>query len=130
MLVTSIFSFPHNVFYPSQNKFQIFSHIYLSPANAFHLDKPKILSIGNELKKKKPDSVRTVVFHPPPPPQIIYCIFHGSFKEIVTFSQYGTIHFRMFDTIQTNIQFAIFVGKVRYDSMTYGKPLLYCINSS
>ena len=28
MLVTSIFSFSHHVFYPSQNKFQFFSHIY------------------------------------------------------------------------------------------------------
>ena len=26
--VPSIFSFSHNVFYPSQNKFQFFSHIY------------------------------------------------------------------------------------------------------
>ena len=28
MLVTSIFSFSNNVFYPSQYKFQLFSHIY------------------------------------------------------------------------------------------------------
>ena len=28
MLVTSIFSFPHNVFYSSEDKFQSFSHIY------------------------------------------------------------------------------------------------------
>ena len=29
MLVTSIFSFSHNVFYPSKNKFQFFSHVYI-----------------------------------------------------------------------------------------------------
>ena len=49
MLVTSIFSFSHNVFYPSQNKFQFFSHIYLSSANAFSLNQSKILSFGKEL---------------------------------------------------------------------------------
>jgi hypothetical protein len=28
MLVTSIFSFSHSVFYPSYNKLQFFSHVY------------------------------------------------------------------------------------------------------
>ena len=48
MLVTSIFSFSHNVFYPSQNKFQFLSHIYLSSANASSSDRSKILSFGKE----------------------------------------------------------------------------------
>ena len=35
MLVTSIFSFSHNVFYPSQNKFQFFSHIEFVVCKSF-----------------------------------------------------------------------------------------------
>ena len=52
MLLTSIFSFSHNVFYPFQKKFPFFCHIYfviLLSANAFNLDQPKILSFGKEL---------------------------------------------------------------------------------
>ena len=36
MLVTSIFSFSHNVFYPFQNKFQFFSHVYFVVFQCFH----------------------------------------------------------------------------------------------
>ena len=36
MLVTSIFSFSHNVFYSSQNKFQVFSHIHSVICKVFY----------------------------------------------------------------------------------------------
>ena len=49
MQVTSIFFFSHNVFYPSQNKFQFFSKIYLSSANAFNSDQSKNLSLGKRV---------------------------------------------------------------------------------
>ena len=74
------------------------------------------------------DSVRIVVFQPPPPPT-------KKEKKLTWYFQRDchifTVknHSRMFDTIKTYIQFAIFVGKVRYNSMTK-KPLLYCIHSS
>ena len=44
MLVTSIFSFSHNVFYLSKNTFDMLS------ANAFNLDKSGNLLFGKELK--------------------------------------------------------------------------------
>ena len=50
MLVTSIFSFSHNVFYTVKDRNHHFSHIILSSANAFNLVTPKILSFGKELK--------------------------------------------------------------------------------
>ena len=52
MLVTSIFSFFHNVFYPSKNKFQFFIHIHFVVCKiyAFDLDQSKIESFGKELK--------------------------------------------------------------------------------
>ena len=50
MLVTSIFSFSQNVSYSPENKFQLFSHIYLSSATALILDWSKILSFGKVLK--------------------------------------------------------------------------------
>ena len=54
MLVTSIFSFSHNVFYPSQQRFlpyqrernNLFSEFILSSAHAFNLDQSKILPFG------------------------------------------------------------------------------------
>ena len=49
MLETSIFSFSQNVFYLSQNKFQILSHIILSFARALNLNKSRIFQFGNEL---------------------------------------------------------------------------------
>ena len=52
MLVPSIFYFSHYVFYPSQNKFQVLSYIDLASANAFNLDKSKILSFSKALKCK------------------------------------------------------------------------------
>ena len=39
MLVTSIFSFSHNVFYPSQNEFQVLSHIWFAVCKCFQLEK-------------------------------------------------------------------------------------------
>ena len=48
MLVASIFSFSHNVFYLSQTIFQLFT-FFLSSANAVKLEKSKILSFGKEL---------------------------------------------------------------------------------
>ena len=37
MLVNSIFSFSHNVFYPSQNTFQSFSHVYFIICTCFQV---------------------------------------------------------------------------------------------
>ena len=62
MLVTSIFSFSHNVFLPSplpppqkkkkkKKKFNFFGQHIVSSANALNLDQFKILSFGEELKK-------------------------------------------------------------------------------
>ena len=52
MLVTSIFSFFYNVFYPSQGKYPFLIYILMSYANAFNLDRTKILTFGKELKSK------------------------------------------------------------------------------
>ena len=49
MLVTSIFSFTHNVFYPLKTNFNFSVTFILSSANAFNLDLTKILSFGKEL---------------------------------------------------------------------------------
>ena len=49
MLVTSIFSFSHNVFYPSKTNFNFSATFNLSSANAFNLDQSKNLSFGKEL---------------------------------------------------------------------------------
>ena len=48
MLVTSIFSLSHNVFYPSQKEISIFFLFFLilSSTNAFNLDHSKILPSG------------------------------------------------------------------------------------
>ena len=44
MLVTSIFSFSHYVFYPFQNEFQFLSHVYFfSSAYAFNLEQSENL---------------------------------------------------------------------------------------
>ena len=51
MLVTSIFSFSHNLFYYTLKKIQFFAKFNLSSANAFSLDQSKKLSFGKELKK-------------------------------------------------------------------------------
>ena len=48
-MLTSIFSFSHNLFYPSQNKFQFSATFILLSANAYNLDQSKILSFGREL---------------------------------------------------------------------------------
>ena len=54
MLVTSIFFFSHNVFYPMKHNFNVLSYIEfnLSSSNAFNLGKPKILSSGKGLKSQ------------------------------------------------------------------------------
>ena len=54
MLVTSIFSFSHNVFIPIKDKIIIIlvNYILLS-ANAFYLDQPRILSVGKKLISSK-----------------------------------------------------------------------------
>ena len=49
MLVTSIFSFSHNVFNPIRDKNHHSSCIILLSANAFNFDQSKILSLGKEL---------------------------------------------------------------------------------
>ena len=49
MLVTSIFSFSLNVFYPFQKKFYFSVTFILLSLNAFNLDQFKILSFGKEL---------------------------------------------------------------------------------
>ena len=50
MLVTSIFSFFHNVFYPSQNKCQIFTHVYFGRLQILSISTSlKILSLGKGL---------------------------------------------------------------------------------
>ena len=47
MLVTSISSFSHNVFYPIQNNFHFSVTLILLSANAFNLDQSKILLLYN-----------------------------------------------------------------------------------
>ena len=49
MQVTSIFSFSHNVFFPSLYKFQVSITFILSSVNAFNLGRSRILSFGEEL---------------------------------------------------------------------------------
>ena len=49
MPVTSIFSFSHNVFYPSQNKFNFFINIYSVICKCSHLDHSRIFWCGKEL---------------------------------------------------------------------------------
>ena len=50
MLVTSIFSLPHNVCVLSKRNFNFSVTFILSPANAFELDQSKILLFCKELK--------------------------------------------------------------------------------
>ena len=49
MLVTSIFSFSHNDFFSSQNKFQHLSYFSFVICKCFQLDLSKILFFGNGL---------------------------------------------------------------------------------
>ena len=51
MLKTIIFSFSHNVFYLSQDKFQFLSQSILLCASALNLDQSKDLSFGKGLKE-------------------------------------------------------------------------------
>ena len=51
MLVTSIFSFSHNVFYRFETDFMFSVTFIVSSANAFILDLSKILLFGKELNK-------------------------------------------------------------------------------
>ena len=50
MLVTSIFSFSHNVFYHSQTKFKFFSHLYLVVCKCSQFGSVQNLSFGKKLK--------------------------------------------------------------------------------
>ena len=52
MLVASIFSFSHNVFYQSQREFQCLSYIYFVFCKCFNLHQSKNLSFGKGLKNK------------------------------------------------------------------------------
>ena len=52
MLVTSIFSFSHNVLYSIKTEIIIYNIFILSSAIAFNLDKVKFLSSGNGLSKE------------------------------------------------------------------------------
>ena len=49
MLVSTIFSFCHNVFYPSENEFHFLATFILSSAIAFNLDLSKIVSFATDL---------------------------------------------------------------------------------
>ena len=65
MLVTSIFSFSHNVFHPTQCKIKVnFSLTFiLLSADAFNLDRSKILSFGKELTMKQIENVNIVLLY-------------------------------------------------------------------
>ena len=61
MLITSIFSFSHNVFlqcFPTLSKTEIIIYVtsILSSANALNLDKVKFLSSGKGLRERNPSS--------------------------------------------------------------------------
>ena len=49
MLVTSIFFFSHNVFYPMKDNFHVLNNIKFVVCKCFNLSKPKILSSGKGL---------------------------------------------------------------------------------
>ena len=49
MLVTSIFFFSHDIFYPSKTNFSFLVTIFLSAAVAFNLDQSRKLFLDNEL---------------------------------------------------------------------------------
>ena len=50
--------FPHNVFYPSGNKFQFFNGIYFV---AFNLDQSQIFSFGEELNGPEKKAFENIV---------------------------------------------------------------------
>ena len=50
MLLTSIFFFSHNIFYPMNDNFNVLTKIYFVVCKCFfNLDKPKMLSSGKRL---------------------------------------------------------------------------------
>ena len=53
MLETSIFYFSHDVFYPIREKLHQLNCIEIVSANAFNLDKAKILSSGKGIMQCK-----------------------------------------------------------------------------
>ena len=64
MLVTRIFSFSHEVLYPSQNKFQFFRHIYFVVCKCFQSwiwDQSKILLCGRELNEETSDRIENIL---------------------------------------------------------------------
>ena len=62
MLVTSIFSFSHNVFHQSQTEICFKVSFILSSANAFNLDQSKNLSFGKVLKGQLSFVAESVVY--------------------------------------------------------------------
>ena len=61
ILVTSISSFSHNVFYPMKDEFNASSNIQFLSGNAFNFDKTNILSSGTVLTESY---TKTVFFTP------------------------------------------------------------------
>ena len=50
MLVSSIFFFSHNVFYPMKDNFNVLSNILFVVCKCFQFGKPKVLSTGKGFK--------------------------------------------------------------------------------
>ena len=63
MLVTSIFSFSHNVFYPSQNNFKFSFMFILFSGQFFNLDQAKNMSFGKELREQEMLSRESLSLH-------------------------------------------------------------------
>ena len=59
LLVTSNFSFSHNVFYPTEHLFSILNALKMWSAICFNLDQSEILSSGNGLR----NGIVTYWFH-------------------------------------------------------------------
>ena len=77
MLMTSIFSFSHNVSYPSKTRFHFLGYLYLfcHLQTAFNLDKSKILAFGIDLNfvvEYKDDTL----------PQISCLLFHYGINKL------------------------------------------------
>ena len=57
MLVTSIFSYSHNVFYPSKNIFQLSNHIYFIICKCFQLGPVLIFVVWGRVKPLPNDKI-------------------------------------------------------------------------
>ena len=63
MLVTSIISFSHNVFYPLHNKFQFFHHNYFVVCKCFQFGPDqKFVFCGKELIKHFEIQIEAIIF--------------------------------------------------------------------